>query len=94
MFVICVLFLFDVTCVNNLQFVCVVFNCKLTPTVGRFLNADIFIQAPANSQSSNSYSYVLQWSTFPVEILSNIFLFNIRLVWRYITKCKAQLLMV
>ncbi|WP_333973674.1 RHS repeat domain-containing protein, partial [Alteromonas mediterranea] len=29
------------------------------PTLGRFLQADPFIQAPQNSQSYNRYSYVL-----------------------------------
>lgn len=29
------------------------------PQIGRFLQADLFIQAPANSQSLNRYSYVL-----------------------------------
>jgi hypothetical protein len=28
------------------------------PTLGRFLQADPFIQAPSNSQSYNRYSYV------------------------------------
>jgi RHS repeat-associated protein len=42
------------------------------PTLGRFLQADPFIQAPKNSQSYNRYAYVAL-STYRIKMIRTNF---------------------